>query len=172
MTADETETEVPDAENILCPREGSFPSVSELRLGLGETNVSALHACVIIVMLINLVMFLILVYKFFKNVPQVQVQTRSNNPCTGSPKNIYILWKIQRHGKSFSGYPVCIFYIKLFFPDSQPLLGDLNVHGDVICVDTDGVPAQVNRVSDGIIPCVRGRGDQQVRGAQHDVVGR
>ena len=73
MTADETETELPDAENILCPREGSFPSVSELRLGLGETNVSALHACVIIVMLINLVMFLVLVYKFFKNVPQVQV---------------------------------------------------------------------------------------------------
>ena len=73
MTADETETEIPDAENNLCPREGSFPSLSELRLGLGDTNVSALHGCVVTVLVINLLMFLILVHRFFKNVPQVQV---------------------------------------------------------------------------------------------------
>ena len=64
--------EVPENSSV-CPPEGTFPTPSQLKLGLGPAGSSALLACVILVLITNAVMFFILLAKFLKNIPQSQV---------------------------------------------------------------------------------------------------
>ena len=56
-----------------CPNDGSFPTLSELKSGLGDYAM-ALHICVILILIVNTILFIILAIKFFKTVPQSQVK--------------------------------------------------------------------------------------------------
>ena len=64
-----------DEQNFHCPHEGDFPTLVHLQKGLGESNALALHICVSMVLVINFVMWMILLSKFFKFIPHVQVKT-------------------------------------------------------------------------------------------------
>ena len=56
-----------------CPNDGSFPTLEELRSGMGD-YATALHICVILVLIVNTILFITLAIKFFKTVPQSQVE--------------------------------------------------------------------------------------------------
>ena len=63
-----------EGQNIYtCPNDGTFPTLAELRSGLGDYAM-ALHICVILVLIVNSILFIILAIKFFKTVPQSQVK--------------------------------------------------------------------------------------------------
>jgi len=54
-------------------REGEFPEPDHLEHGLGYSTATALKTCVILVMLVNLGLFIMLMLKFYKNVPHAQI---------------------------------------------------------------------------------------------------
>jgi len=62
-----------DDQKLHCPHEGDFPTLVHLQKGLGESNALALHICVSMVLVINFAMWMILLSKFFKFIPHVQM---------------------------------------------------------------------------------------------------
>ena len=127
-----------------CAKDGEFPTMQEFMQEVGVAGSAALYTSVLLLLTINAILFLLLILKFYKSIPQSQVLLF---------KNIYLTSVI-------------------IFIDAKNLLGDLPLLCDIICADSDGVSAQVNRVPDGSVQSVRGNGDQQVCGTELDVVGR
>ena len=109
-----------------CAKDGEFPTMQEFMQEVGVAGSAALYTSVLLLLTINAILFLLLILKFYKSIPQSQVLLF---------KNIYLTSVI-------------------IFIDAKNLLGDLPFLCDIICADTDGVSAQVNRVPDGIIQSV------------------
>ena len=63
-------------------REGEFPEPDHLEHGLGYSTATALKTCVILVMLVNLGLFIMLMLKFYKNVPHAQVLNHATELST------------------------------------------------------------------------------------------
>jgi hypothetical protein len=59
----------------LCPPPDSYPTMEQLRQGLGEGSAIALYTCSVGVFLINIGMLAILINRFIKTVPSRQLGT-------------------------------------------------------------------------------------------------
>merc|ERR1712215_374645 len=57
----------------LCPPLGTYPSLEEIKSGLGEGPAIAMYTCSVLVFLINMVMFIFLIIRFIKTIPSRQI---------------------------------------------------------------------------------------------------
>ena len=76
MMADHDHDSMVNSYNHSCPSEGTFPTIEQLQLGMGVSGTAGLYVSSLLVCGVNCGMFIVLIRKFIKEVPERQVRRK------------------------------------------------------------------------------------------------